>query len=169
MGSQWFSTCLPQPQGMEKEFPVFQEVMRGMRPVKQYFENEVLCRDGSRRLIAWRLSYFTSTSGRITGALSSGEDITERHKTLEKIHTLSQVVEQSPESIVITNLDGKIEYVNEAFIRNTGYTLDEAMHQNPRILQSGKTPPENYKEIWESLPPGTGMEGRVHKQTQGRQ
>ncbi|MBV5305238.1 MAG: PAS domain S-box protein [Desulfobulbaceae bacterium] len=168
MGSQWFSTCLPQPQGMEKEFPVFQEVMRGMRPVKQYFENEVLCRDGSRRLIAWRLSYFTSTSGRITGALSSGEDITERHKTLEKIHTLSQVVEQSPESIVITNLDGKIEYVNEAFIRNTGYTLDEAMHQNPRILQSGKTPPENYKEIWESLPQGLAWKGEfINKRKDG--
>jgi PAS domain S-box-containing protein len=159
LGCQWFTTCLPQPRGMETEYPVFQEVMRGNRPVKQYFENEVLCRDGSRRRIAWRLSYFTSTSGRITGALSSGEDITERHQSLEKIQTLSQVVEQSPESIVITDLDGNIEYVNEAFVRNTGYTLDEAIRHNPRILQSGKTPPNIYKEIWESLPRGLSWSG----------
>jgi PAS domain S-box-containing protein len=158
-GCQWFTTCLPQPRGMETEYPVFQEVIRGMRPVKQYFENEVLCRDGSQRMIAWRISYFTSTSGKITGALSSGEDITERHQSLEKIHTLSQVVEQSPESIVITDLDGNIEYVNEAFVRNTGYTLEEAIRQNPRILQSGKTPPESYEEIWKSLTQGLSWKG----------
>jgi len=159
LGSRWFETCLPQPQGMATEYPVFQKMINGHLALKEYVENEVVCRDGSRRLIAWRISTFTDETGRITGTLSSGEDITERHQSLEKIHTLSQVVEQSPESIVITDLDGNIEYVNEAFVRNTGYTLDEAIHQNPRILQSGKTPAESYKEIWESLPLGMSWKG----------
>ncbi|MCX8116273.1 MAG: PAS domain S-box protein, partial [Burkholderiaceae bacterium] len=57
-----------------------------------------------------------------------------------RLSMLSQAIEQSPESIVITNLAGDIEYVNECFVKNTGYARDEAIGQNPRILKSGKTP-----------------------------
>ena len=81
-------------------------------------------------------------------------DVTEAKRAEEQIRKLSLAVEQSPESIVITDLDAKIEYVNEAFVRNTGYSREEAIGQNPRILQSGKTPKESYDVLWQALTSG---------------
>jgi len=81
-------------------------------------------------------------------------DVTTRHTTEQELLKLSQVVEQSPASIVITNLDANIEYVNAAFLHATGFTREEALGQNPRLLQSGKTPPEVYQEMWQTLSQG---------------
>ncbi len=72
---------------------------------------------------------------------------------------LSQAVEQSPESIVITDLKGRIEYVNAACIRNTGYSRSELIGAHPRMLQSGKTPPDTYQALWSSLAKGKVWEG----------
>lgn len=162
LGRRWFKTCLPQPQGEETVYPVFQQIMNGDLPASEHFENQVLCRDGSQRLIAWHNSYHLDDEGRIIGTLSSGEDITERREVQEKIHKLSLAVEQSPESIVITNLDNNIEYVNEAFVRNTGYTPAEVIGRNPRFLQSGKTPPETYAAMWDALRHGRTWKGEFH-------
>jgi len=71
-----------------------------------------------------------------------------------QLRKLAQAVEQSPESIVITDLDGRIEYVNEAFERATGYRRAEAIGQHPRILKSGKTPAVTYQALWEALTQG---------------
>ena len=79
----------------------------------------------------------------------------------EQIRKLSRAVEQSPESIVITNLNAEIEYVNEAFILNTGYSFREAIGQNPRILQSGKTPNETYQTLWTTLTGGQIWKGEL--------
>jgi PAS domain S-box-containing protein len=70
-------------------------------------------------------------------------DVTERHKAEAELRKLSMAIEQSPESIVITNLDATIEYVNEAFVKATGYQRDEVIGQNPKILHSGQTPRRN--------------------------
>lgn len=72
---------------------------------------------------------------------------------------LSQAVEQSPSTIVITDLDANIEYANSTFTKITGYTLDEVVGKNPRILQSGDTPADTYKEMWEHLTNGKVWRG----------
>ncbi|MBS4098498.1 MAG: EAL domain-containing protein [Sulfuricella sp.] len=72
---------------------------------------------------------------------------------------LSLAVEQSPESIVITDLDGRIEYVNESFVRKTGYSREEALGANSRMLKSNKTPPESYRSLWASLTQGQVWQG----------
>jgi diguanylate cyclase (GGDEF)-like protein/PAS domain S-box-containing protein len=77
----------------------------------------------------------------------------------QSLGQLTLAVEQSPESIVITDLKGNIEYVNAAFVRNTGYTDAEAIGANPRILQSGKTPPETYCDLWSTLNRGEVWQG----------
>ncbi|MFH1139609.1 MAG: PAS domain S-box protein [Pseudomonadota bacterium] len=66
----------------------------------------------------------------------------------EKIRTLSRAVEQSPASVVITDPQGAIEYVNPKFISLTGYSSEEALGQTPRILKSGLHPPEYYEDLW---------------------
>jgi PAS domain S-box-containing protein len=75
------------------------------------------------------------------------------------LRELSQVVEQSPGSIVITGLNAEIQYVNEAFLRNTGYRLDDVMGRNPRLLQSGRTPAATYVGMWQSLTQGLTWKG----------
>lgn len=77
--------------------------------------------------------------------------IIQRRRADTQLRKLAQAVEQNPDSIVITNLDAEIEYVNEAFVRNTGYSREEVMGKNPRILHSGNTPPETYTAMWEAL------------------
>lgn len=89
-------------------------------------------------------------------------DITERKRTQEKIKQLSQAVEQSPVTIVITNTEGDIEYVNPKFSETTGYTFDEVAGKNPRVLKSGHTSPTEYKELWQTLSVGSEWYGEFH-------
>ncbi|MDP1898099.1 MAG: PAS domain S-box protein, partial [Sulfurimicrobium sp.] len=86
-------------------------------------------------------------------------DITERKQAEETLLMLSLAVEQSPHSIVITGLDANIEYVNEAFVKVTGYSREEMIGKNPRILNSGKTPVESYRAMWASLSRGEVWRG----------
>lgn len=78
IGLNWFERCLPQPLGMETVYPQFLRMMSGELQTTGYFENPMLCRDGSERLIAWNNACFNDENGKITGTLSSGQDITER-------------------------------------------------------------------------------------------
>ena len=87
------------------------------------------------------------------------QDITERKAAEAQLRKLSLAVEQSPESIAITDRDGRLEYVNEAFLSNTGFSREEVMGQNPRILNSGKTPKAAYEALWAALGEGRTWEG----------
>jgi PAS domain S-box-containing protein len=71
-------------------------------------------------------------------------------------------VTQSPESIVITNLNAEIEYVNEAFERTTGYLAHEVRGHNPRILHSGKTPKRTYDDLWTAMTQGRMWKGEFY-------
>lgn len=86
-------------------------------------------------------------------------DLTEQRKAEVELRMLNQAVEQSPVSIVITDTDGKIEYVNKYFTKITQYSSEEAIGENPRILQSGKTPKELYVNLWNSITNGEAWEG----------
>ncbi|WP_341328877.1 PAS domain S-box protein [Methylotuvimicrobium sp. KM2] len=75
------------------------------------------------------------------------------------LRQLALAVEQSPESIVITNLAAEIEYINAAFLTTSGYTREQVIGQNPRILQSGQTPRATYDEMWAKLTAGQPWKG----------
>ncbi len=83
----------------------------------------------------------------------------QRSRTEEQLRKLSHAVEQSPSVVVITDTKGTIEYVNPKFTQITGYTSGEAIGENPRILKSGRTPPEVYKEMWETITSGGEWRG----------
>jgi|GEM_PF-1363585 len=96
-------------------------------------------------------------------------DITDRLKTEAEMRKLSSVIEQAPVSIVMTDLDGKIEYVNPYFTALTGYSLGEARGQNPRILKSGKTPSAAYANMWQTLKNGNVWRGELCNQKKNGQ
>ncbi|PHM18532.1 MAG: GGDEF domain-containing protein [Sulfuricurvum sp. PD_MW2] len=90
---------------------------------------------------------------------ASSRDITEHKKSEKELKKLSQAIEQSPNTVIITDLAARIEYVNNAFTASTGYTLDEIIGKNPRFLQSGKTPTTVYIDLWEKLKQGKSWNG----------
>ena len=89
-------------------------------------------------------------------------DITERRTAREQLRSLSQAVEQSPVSIVITNPAGEIEYVNPKFTKVSGYEAGEVIGKNPRVLKAGDVPSENYRELWETITAGGEWRGEFH-------
>lgn len=88
------------------------------------------------------------------------EDVTNRKKVEERLSKLSQAVEQTADSILITNRFGEIEYVNKAFEVTTGYISEEALGKTPKILKSGHHDKFFYKNMWEIL-----LEGKPYRDT----
>jgi len=88
--------------------------------------------------------------------------IVQRRRVDQQLRKLVHAVEQSPENIVITDLDGNIEYVNESFERNTGYRFAEIRGDNPRFLQSGKTPNATYRDMWMAIKNGDSWSGEFY-------
>ncbi len=82
------------------------------------------------------------------------QDVTERRAQERELRLLWHAVNQSANSVVITDINGDIEYVNPYFTKLTGYSLDEVRGQNPRILKSGHTSPKQYDEMWRLLSAG---------------
>ncbi|MBN2663285.1 MAG: PAS domain S-box protein [Bacteroidales bacterium] len=96
-------------------------------------------------------------------------DITQRKKAEQENKKLSVAVEQNPASIVITDLRGKIEYINPAFTKQTGYSKEEAIGINPRILKSGRTNPEVYTQLWKTITAGKIWEGEFINKTKNEE
>lgn len=86
----------------------------------------------------------------------------ERKAADEELRKLSRAVEQCPASIVITDTLGTIEYVNPKFCQVTGYSPEEALGQNPRILKSGEMCAQTYKILWETIAGGKEWHGEFH-------
>ncbi|MBK6850155.1 MAG: PAS domain S-box protein [Burkholderiales bacterium] len=97
--------------------------------------------------------------GKVSGVVVSFADITERHIAEQQLRKLSLAVEQSPAGIVITDVRGQIEYVNPAYSLVSGYSADEVLGRNPRLVRSGLTPPATYTEMWDALSRGEAWRG----------
>ena len=89
-------------------------------------------------------------------------DITEKKKIEKVLKIRSLAVEQSPVSIVVTDTDGNIEYVNPAFEKTSGYSFEEVKGKNPRILQSGLTEQSVFQELWATVTKGKTWSGVFH-------
>ena len=89
-------------------------------------------------------------------------DVSLRQKRIAELKKLSRAVEQSPASVVITNTKGDIEYVNPKFTEVTGFSSEEAIGQNPKVLKSGLQGPEIYKEMWDTISAKKEWRGEFH-------
>lgn len=86
-------------------------------------------------------------------------DVTEKRRSEDQLKLLSLSINQSNSGIVITDLNGNIEYVNDTFCSLTGYSKEELIGKNPKILKSGYTSKETYQRLWESITLGKQWTG----------
>lgn len=100
--------------------------------------------------------------GQLIGVVGSARDVTAAKEAENQLRKLSLAVEQSPGSVVIANLEGTIEYVNPKFTQVTGYTSEEAIGKNSRILKSGELPAEVYDDLWKTISSGKVWKGELH-------
>ncbi len=119
----------------------------------------------SKVLINIILSIYDSLS---VNTLHLMRELVEHRRDEASLRKLLLAVEQSPSAIVITDLDAKIEFVNEAFVKATGYSRAETLGQNPKLLHSGKTPNQTYTDMWAKLTSGEVWKGEfVNKRRDG--
>ena len=116
-------------------------------------------KDGSLIPVDMKLRPLETESG--TQAIASIRDITAQKEAQGSITKLSRVVEQSQVSVIITDMDGTIEYVNQSFIDTTGYSERDVVGHNPRLLQSGATTKSVYKKMWDTITAGKTWRGEL--------
>ncbi|HUW36664.1 MAG TPA: EAL domain-containing protein [Rhodocyclaceae bacterium] len=108
-----------------------------------------------------RVSPLSGDDGAITHFIVVKEDITGRKAIEEKLRKLSLAVEHSPVSVMITDHQGMIEYVNPRFTEVTGFAANEVFGKTPRVLKSGSTAQLTYQELWSSITAGRGWSGEL--------
>ena len=121
--------------------------------------DEIKLRDG--RVLDRYSSPVFGTDGHYYGRIWTFRDITERKQAEDALRQLSVAVEQSPVAVVITDLQGNITYVNRRFTECTGYRDEEVIGQNPRLLKSGHTSPEQYRQLWQTITRGEEWRGEL--------
>jgi PAS domain S-box-containing protein len=126
---------------------------------EQYAEAVVTYQDNDGVLRYFRIMTFLiqKMDKAYTGSLYI--DITDQYEGQREVRKLQTVLDEAPVSIVITDPEGTIEYVNPFFCRLTGYDADEAIGENPRILKSGHTTPVEYEKLWQLISSGKVWSG----------
>ncbi|WP_200334085.1 PAS domain S-box protein [Thiocystis violacea] len=126
---------------------------------EEHLSFRLLTREGEERWIEHVCNPVVGLDGEFLGRRGVFRDITDRKRMEVQLRKLSLAVEQSPESIVITDLAGRIEYVNDAFQAVSGYSREEVIGQNPRLLKSGLTPRATFSALWEAITQGAVWQG----------
>jgi PAS domain S-box-containing protein/putative nucleotidyltransferase with HDIG domain len=117
---------------------------------------------GEQHWFLSRLSPILAPDGSCGSVCMLSRDITERRRMEDRLRHLSQAVEQSPTSVMITDTSGNIEYVNAKFCELTGYNAEEVLGRNPRLLKSGGTSPDEYRRLWQTISSGGVWRGELH-------
>ncbi len=145
----------------EMQDPILQDLAEGKieraRLIKQY-----ISKDGR---ILWGdvcMSAVRDAHGKPQYYAAVIIDVTEQKRVEDELRKLSQAVEQNPCTIVVTDRDGNIEYANPKFTETTGYSVEEALGQNPRLLKSGEMPDEDYSAMWKTISAGQTWQGVFH-------
>ncbi|WP_018879035.1 diguanylate cyclase [Thioalkalivibrio sp. ALE9] len=137
--------------------------MRGALASGECFDGEAINyrKDGSWYRVRWHISpvYAEDDDRRVTHFVSVQQDITDERRRDDEIRLLSTALEVSADPVLITDPEGTITYVNAAFEEQTGYSRNEALGQNPRILKSGQQDADFYREMWDTLKRGDAFRG----------
>jgi PAS domain S-box-containing protein len=132
---------------------------QALDPNQTSMEYRLLARDGRIVWVRDDSVIVRDEAGRPLYVQGTLQDITERKQAEAQIRKLSEAAEQSANTIVITDVNGNIEYANPQFTKTTGYTLEEALGKNPRILKSGEQGHEFYEQLWKTITAGQAWRG----------
>jgi len=159
VGRDWFTTFVPPA----ARSTLRRRFRRGARVGAFSSEStrELLLRNGGTRWVRWHIASLHDAAGQVVGLTAIGEDLTAEEERTAFETRLAAAVEQTADSVVITDPEANIVYVNPAFERATGYTLDEVHGRNSRILKSGRQSAAFYRRMWRTLSAGGSWSGEL--------
>ncbi len=149
-GTEFPGPTHPVPVSIKTRKPVRNIVMGVYRPVSR-----------DRVWLLVNAEPFLNEDGTVRDVICTFSNITDRKKDEEHIRKLSKAVEQSPASILITDNNGIIEYINSTFSRTTGYSSEEAIGKKSSFIKSDITPPETYVSLWSTILSGKNWRGEL--------
>jgi two-component system cell cycle sensor histidine kinase/response regulator CckA len=148
------------PTQKQLELQVMMERIQTGQPV-ECIETRRLTKAGAVLDVSLSISPTKDRSGRITGASAIARDITARKRAEEQLQLQSAALEAAANAIVITDFHGTIVWVNPAFTTMTGYSREEALGKNHRLLKSGKQPEAYYATLWSTISSGKVWQGEI--------
>ena len=155
----WEFSPLLQPDGLESIPAAMQRLQAALNQGVQFFEWTHQRANGTTFPAEVSLTRFDFCGQMAIHSVV--RDISHRKEAERQLRYLSRAVEQSPATIMITDLDGSIEYVNPKFTALTGFSREEVLGKNPRILNSGKMPAETYADLYRTLEDGEEWRGEL--------
>ncbi len=151
-------------QGPETDQRIVKRMRAALNAGRPVPELEILnyAKDGRPYWVALEITPHRDAAGTLLGFMSIERDVTHIRQRERELRNLRAAVEQSANAIVITDAAGNIEFVNPAFEANTGYSAQEVLGNNPRILKSGLQGPEFYRHLWSTISSGRVWKGKFH-------
>jgi PAS domain S-box-containing protein len=160
IGKDWVENFIPAELRNEVKKALTEKFKEGLNQEKS--EGVVMTARGEARLVSWSSSFTNNPDEAMQAVTFVGEDITESSMEKDKLRQLSHAVEQSPNSVMITNLEGNIIYVNPIFSKQSGYSAAEVMGKKPNFLQSGEMKYQDYGLLWKAIKNGQQWQGEFH-------
>ena len=143
--------------------PYSQDIVNAVRDVVRDNAGQVFISeysiDSQERWFRVSMQPIHDAEGKPTAVLLTATDVTKERQQVVEFTKLNTAIEQSPVSVVITDSRGTIEYVNPKTCETTGYTREELLGSNPRVLRSGTVSPEYYEDLWDSITSGEVWRG----------
>jgi PAS domain S-box-containing protein len=124
-------------------------------------ETTAVRKNGGTVYVALSASPLRGESGQVIGGATIARDLTAQKAAQAQLRLLAAALEAAANAIVITDLNGHIDWVNPAFTRLTGYTLEEVRGENPRLLKSGKHDADFYRRLWRTILDGQVFRGEM--------
>ena len=139
----------------------YEDDMKVIRDGKPLYDHQqvYIDEDGEESCYLASKIPLVNDKGEVTGLVGISRDITEERRIQQKLVQLTKGVEQSSASILITNAEGIIEYVNQKFIAVSGFDKNEIIGKKPNILKSEFTDPSQHKALWQTITSGNEWEG----------
>jgi PAS domain S-box-containing protein len=165
LGTNWFDRFVPER--LRDQLNAVQSQLNAAEPGVEYFENPVVTRGGRERLIAWHNTLLRDERGETIGTLSSGTDITERREaewrlqaSMKDLADLKYALDQSA-IIAITDVGGRIKYVNDKFCEISKYSREELIGKDHRLINSRFHSKEFFRALWQIVSTGQIWRGEM--------
>jgi PAS domain S-box-containing protein len=152
MFSDWTETVVAEPDRPVAQAAFFEAMSTGTPPVRRDYGIATPSREDRR--LTWTSVIQHAADGSVSGLISIAHDVTDARRSENERTLLAAAIEQSAESVVITDEEARITYVNNAFVQMSGYTDSEVIGKNPRILKSGVQSATFYDAMWAAIANG---------------